>query len=84
MGEKFRGIPSGTRAIDLWDNESPHYFLKLFGRPVRVTACECERSAEPSVSQVLHVLNSPDLHAKLTNAGGRIAIFRTAITTIEP
>jgi len=73
VGEKFRGIPRGSRAIELWDNESPHYFLKLFGRPVRVTACECERSAEPSVSQVLHVLNSPNIHAKLADAGGRIA-----------
>ena len=35
VGEKFRGIPGGVRAINLWDNESPHYFLKLFGRPVR-------------------------------------------------
>jgi hypothetical protein len=71
--EKFHGIPVGSRAIELWDNESPHYFLKLFGRPVRVTACQCERSAEPSVSQVLHVLNSPAIHAKLSSAAGRIA-----------
>jgi hypothetical protein len=75
VGEKFRGIPHGGRAIDLWDNESPHYFLKIFGRPVRVTACECERSMEPSVSQVLHVLNSPNIHVKLSDAGGRIAGF---------
>ncbi len=72
-GEKFRGVPAGSRAIELWDNESPHYFLKLFGRPVRVTACQCERSSEPSVSQVLHVLNSPAIHAKLANVAGRIA-----------
>jgi hypothetical protein len=71
--EKFRGIPAGSRAIELWDNESPHYFLKLFGRPVRVTACQCERSSEASVSQVLHVLNSPNIHAKLASAAGRIA-----------
>jgi hypothetical protein len=72
-GEKFRGVPAGSRAIELWDNESSHYFLKLFGRPVRVTACQCERSSEPSVSQVLHVLNSPAIHSKLANAAGRIA-----------
>jgi len=30
---------------------------------------------EPSVSQVLHVLNSPNIHAKLSDAGGRIATF---------
>jgi Protein of unknown function (DUF1549)/Protein of unknown function (DUF1553) len=71
--EKFDGVPSGYRAIQLWDSHVPHEFLKLFGRPVRASACECERSAAPSVSQVLHVLNSPHLQGKLSHAGGRIA-----------
>ncbi len=71
--EKFQGMPSGRRAIQLWDSQTPHYFLKLFGRPTRTTACECERTKEPSVAQVLHILNSSELHAKLSHAGGRIA-----------
>jgi hypothetical protein len=70
--EKFEGLPAGYRAIQLWDSRVPHYFLKLFGRPSRATACECERSAEPSVAQVLHVLNSPEIQAKLSHAGGRV------------
>ena len=71
--EKFQGLPAGCRAIELWDSQAPHYFLKLFGRPTRTTACECERTKEPSVSQVLHMLNSIELHGKLSHAGGRIA-----------
>jgi hypothetical protein len=71
--EKFFGVPPGSRAVQLWDSKVPHYFLKLFGRPVRVTACECERTAEPGVAQVLHILNSPEIHAKLTHEGGTIA-----------
>jgi hypothetical protein len=71
--EKFEGLPAGYRAIQLWDSRVPHYFLKLFGRPSRATPCECERSAEPSVAQVLHVLNSPSIEAKLSHAGGRVA-----------
>jgi hypothetical protein len=73
IGEKFPGVPSGYRAIQLWDSKVPHYFLKLFGRPVRASACECERNHEPGVSQVLHILNSPEIHAKLTNEGGYLA-----------
>ena len=53
--EKFKGMPAGYRAIELWDSQVPHYFLSLFGRPVRATACECERATQPSVAQVLHV-----------------------------
>ena len=71
--EKFDGVPAGARAIQLWDSQTQHYFLKLFGRPVRATACECERNAEASIAQVLHLLNSPGLHAKLTHADGRLA-----------
>ena len=44
MPEKFRGMPDGYRAIQLWDSQVKHYFLSLFGRPIRSTACECERA----------------------------------------
>ena len=72
IGEKFQGVPNGSRAIQLWDSKVPHYFLKLFGRPVRHSACECERSGEPSVSQVLHCLNSAEIQAKLTHESGTV------------
>lgn len=73
IAEKFSGAPPGTRAIQLWDSKTPHYFLKLFGRPQRVTACECERNHEPGVSQVLHLLNSPEIQAKLSHDRGLVA-----------
>jgi hypothetical protein len=75
VGEKFDGLPNGYRAIQLWDSQVSHYFLRLFGRPERATPCECERSVEPSVGQVLHILNSPKIHAKLSHAGGQIAVL---------
>ncbi|MBI3410615.1 MAG: DUF1553 domain-containing protein [Planctomycetes bacterium] len=71
--EKFHALPSGYRAIQLWDSKVNHYFLKVFGRPVRASACECERSQSPSVSQVLHLMNSPEIQAKLSHEGGAIA-----------
>ena len=71
--EKFRGAPGVTRAIQLWDSKVPHYFLKQFGRPQRVSACECERNHEPNVAQVLHFLNAPEIQAKLTHEAGTVA-----------
>jgi hypothetical protein len=73
IGEKFAGVPEGCRAVQLWDNRSPHYFLKTFGRPVRETACECERASEATIGQVLHLLNSPQIHAKITHEAGQVA-----------
>ncbi len=71
--EKFPGVPAGARAVQLWDSKVPHYFLKLFGRPERISACECERTHGASVAQVLHVLNSPIIQDKLGHDGGTVA-----------
>ncbi|MBM4074161.1 MAG: DUF1553 domain-containing protein, partial [Planctomycetes bacterium] len=71
--DKFHGVPQGTRAIQLWDNQVPHYFLKTFGRPERSTPCTCERTVEPNVAQVLHLLNAPEIQEKLTHEAGRLA-----------
>ena len=76
--EKFDGVPTGARAIQLWDSQTQHYFLKLFGRPVRATACECERNSEASIAQVLHLLNSPNLQSKLSHANGQLARLNAA------
>jgi hypothetical protein len=73
VSEKFPGVPAGSRAVQLWDSRVSHYFLKLFGRPIRTTACSCERSVDANVGQVLHLLNSPELQAKLEHRGGRLA-----------
>lgn len=73
VAERYEGAPPHTRAIELWDSQVDHYFLKLFGRPIRVTACECERVSEPSVAQVLHLLNSQRVQEKLSHEGGLIA-----------
>jgi len=81
--EKFKGVPVGSRAIELWDSQVPHYFLSLFGRPVRATACECERATQPSVAQVLHVLNSPQIQEKLSSDAGRLATLERSISDNE-
>ena len=71
--EKFEGVPAGHRAIQLWDSQVEHYFLKLFGRPQRASACECERSSGSSISQVLHLMNSSELQSKLAHESGTVA-----------
>lgn len=73
VAEKFDGMPAGYRAIQLWDSQVPHYFLRLYGRPMRASACECERNNEASIAQVLHLMNSPQINAKLTHESGAVA-----------
>ena len=71
----FQGLPTDrfapNRALMLPDEAFPSYFLDVFGRPQRISACECERVSEANLAQVLHLLNSQEIQAKLTRAGGR-------------
>ena len=70
---QFKGYPQGWRAIQLPDSNVGSYFLQSFGRPDRLITCSCERSAEPSMSQVLHLANGDAVNQKLAAKGNRIA-----------
>jgi hypothetical protein len=70
LGEKY---PLGLRALQLPDTQTDSYFLKAFGRPDREKTCECERAAEPTVSQVLHLANGDTINKKLAGKSNRIA-----------
>lgn len=69
---KFKNYPEGWRALQLPDSNVDSYFLKAFGRPDREKTCECERTAEPSVTQVLHISNGDTLNQKLMAKSNRI------------
>ena len=71
--EAFPGSPPGTRAIALWDNRMPSYFLEIFGRPERNSPCECGRSDDPTMAQALHLMNAPEVEAKVSSSVGRVA-----------
>jgi hypothetical protein len=71
----FGGLPQDKhaprRAIMLPDESFTSYFLDVFGRPQRISACECERVSEANLAQALHLLNSDEIQAKLSQGGGR-------------
>jgi hypothetical protein len=66
-------FPSDTRAIDLPDENVASNFLDVFGRPARTSACECERTDEPTLAQALELVNSAEIQRKLTAEDGYIA-----------
>ena len=68
----FKDYPEGTRAIQLPDVAIDSAFLNTFGRPERVITCECERSNDPSMVQVLHLVNGDTLNGKLKGEGNAI------------
>lgn len=73
FGELPRDQHSPRRAIMLPDESFRSYFLDVFGRPQRISACECERVSEANLAQVLHLLNSDEIQQKLASPTGRAA-----------
>ncbi len=71
----FPGLPKDRnapqRALHLPDESFGSYFLDVFGRPQRISACECERVNEASLAMTLHMLNSQEVQDKIAKAGGR-------------
>lgn len=70
---KFDGYPVGLRAAQLAEPGVTSYFLTLFGRSERVTACACERQGEVTLPQLLHLHNSEDLLKQINDPAGRLA-----------
>jgi hypothetical protein len=48
------------------------YVLQIFGRPIRVQNCDCERSSAASLSQTLYLFNDEKLIAKIHDGQGRL------------
>lgn len=71
--ESFAGYPLGVRAIQVPDPGVESYFLALFGKSERTTACACEQKADVTLPQLLHLQNSDELYRKLKSPDGRLA-----------
>ncbi len=79
---KFTGYPSGMRAGQLPGVEavrlrekkrsSSDTFLTLFGKPMRLLSCECERSSETTMSQAFNLVSGPEITELLTAPDNRI------------
>ncbi len=66
--QKFKGLPLGSRAVQIADGRTTDYFLTTFGRATRETVCSCEVSMEPNLSQALHLLNGNTIQSKVNGS----------------
>jgi hypothetical protein len=73
VADSFPGYPVGARAVQMPDPGVNSYFLTIFGRSDRVTACACEKSADVTLPQLLYLENGDELRSKLRSPDGRLA-----------
>jgi hypothetical protein len=67
-------IPSGTRVVEVGSNRlngDLAYALRIFGRPPRTSACDCERAMEPALPQTLFRMTDVAIIKKFTKADCR-------------
>jgi hypothetical protein len=72
VAEKFPGLPAGTLATQLPSPEVNKDFLRVFGKPARDTACDCERGTSADLAQALAIINGPFIAEKIEHPDNRI------------
>jgi len=67
--------PQGTRALEVGASRVSGqyaYAFRIFGRPPRSLACDCDRAMEPALPQKLYLMADPAIQAKLVNPNNRL------------
>ncbi len=71
-----RDIRPGCRAIEVGPSQIQStqvmYLFRIFGRPPRTAACDCERAMDPALPQKLYLMTDSTLLRKLTSSKGRL------------
>lgn len=70
-------IKPGIRAIEVGpsfvQSASVQNILRLWGRPPRMAACDCERSQDPGLPNKLFLMTDPSILSKIAAANGRVS-----------
>jgi hypothetical protein len=66
--ERFAGFPAGTRAAQLPGVAGAPGFLKVFGRPDRLLACECERQNGTTLGQAFQMITGETITRKVAQS----------------
>jgi hypothetical protein len=71
---KVQGLPEDLRSVYLADGMigEGNDFLKLFGRPKRETACECERTSNVSLAHALNLINGSMIGGAVIDSANEI------------
>jgi len=70
---KFNALPLGARAVQTANGNTGNYFLDVFGRPDRASACTCDREEDPTLAQTLHLINGATIEQAITAENGLLA-----------
>jgi hypothetical protein len=79
----YEAMPPRSRANQIWTHRVDSLLLDTFGRPDPNRDPPCERIPESTVTQTLHLMNAPAIHAKVTSDNGLAAQLAASEKTPE-
>jgi len=79
----FTGMPAGSRSTQVWTHRVSSMFLDTFGRPDENQDPPCERIAEATVTQSLHLMNDRDVDSRIRSDKGRAATLAASDLSAE-
>jgi hypothetical protein len=64
----------GVEAVRLREKRksSSDTFLTLFGKPMRLLSCDCERSSETTMNQAFNLISGPEMNEVLSAKENRL------------
>jgi len=80
----YPGLAAGSRAAQAWTYKIESRTMDAFGRPNSSSDCPCERNMRPAIGQSLHLMNSDQLHGKLTSTADAARVQRLAASPAAP
>ncbi|WP_254508385.1 DUF1549 and DUF1553 domain-containing protein [Anatilimnocola floriformis] len=72
---RLQGVPVGFRAAQIPDAGISDPFLDDFGKPVRESSCECERSSGMVLGPILKLINGPTVSNALADPRSQLNEF---------
>ena len=79
---KMQAMPAESRANQIWTHRVDSMFLDTFGRPNENQDPPCERTPDATVTQSLHLMNSPTIDGRIRHDESRAA--RLAASKLSP
>jgi hypothetical protein len=68
----IRAVEFGASQVQ---SQAVAYAFRIFGRPPRSSACDCERAMDPALPQKLYLMTDQGLLAKFNNPTGRLQML---------
>jgi hypothetical protein len=73
VAERLEGLPPNYTAMQMTGGRTNNAFLKMFGKPARLTVCECERTTDITLAQSFQLISGPFVAGKVSDTGNRAA-----------